>query len=69
MGEQAFFNNSKADLNEAMEQLSGAAVYYTTYFRSEDGAQEEMRERMMRQKARKAYELFKKVASQLVSEE
>jgi hypothetical protein len=66
--EQPFFASGKASLRESIDQLTGAAAYYTTYFRSEDGAQEEMRERMMRQKAKKANELFKKAAASLVSE-
>jgi hypothetical protein len=66
--EQLFFTQSKADIREALDHITGAAAYYTTYFRAEDGAQEEMRERMMRQKARKATELFKSAASSLSSE-
>jgi hypothetical protein len=65
--EEQYFAPAKNDMREALEQLEGAAGY-TLYFRSEDGAQEEMRERMMRQKARRSYELFKKAASQVASQ-
>ncbi len=66
--EEQYLGPAKNDIREALEQLEGAAGYYKLYFRSEDGAQEEMRERMMRQKARRSYELFKKAASQMASQ-
>jgi hypothetical protein len=66
--EESYFSQARNDMREAIEQLIGASRYYVTYFRSEDTAQEEMRERMMRSKARKAYELFKRAASQLASQ-
>jgi uncharacterized protein YeeX (DUF496 family) len=65
--EHLFFGQTKTEITEALDQITGAAAYYTTYFRSEDGSQEEMRERMMRQKARKANDLFKKAASSLTA--
>jgi len=66
--EQNYFDAVKFDIREALGHLTGAGAYYSSYFKSEDTAQEEMRERMMRQKARRAYELFKKAASQIASE-
>jgi hypothetical protein len=66
--EQQFFAEGKTMMHDALDQLIGAATYYSMYFKSEDGAQEEMRERMMRDKARRANDLFKKAASQLASQ-
>ncbi|MBD3391766.1 MAG: hypothetical protein GF418_06880 [Chitinivibrionales bacterium] len=66
--EEDYFAEARGHMEEALEQLGSAATYYTLYFRSEDAAQEEMRERMMRQRARGAYELFKKAASELASQ-
>jgi len=65
--ERALFPSCIPTINEALSNLSDAAKYYRLYFRAEDSAQEELRERTMRQKARQAHELFKKAGSQITS--
>ena len=44
-----------------------AAYLYRSYYHSEDSDQEELRERIMRQKSRAAGELFDKVKDRLSS--
>jgi hypothetical protein len=66
--EQDYFTEGKKAISQALTHLVEASSYYTMYFRSEDGAQEEMRERVMRRKARDAYELLKNAASDLASQ-
>ena len=65
--ERVLFPESVSSINEAMSNLTEAAKYYRNYFRAEDSIQEELRERLMRQKAREAYDLLKKVSSQITS--
>jgi len=65
--ESELFPESAATITDALNELSEAAKYYNLYFRSEDTAQEELRERLLRQKSRKAYDLFKKASSQVAS--
>ncbi len=65
--EKALFPGCVPLLNDALSNLTDAAKYYRLYFRAEDSAQEELRERTMRQKARQAYDLFKKASSQVTS--
>ncbi len=65
--EKALFPSCIPTINEALSNLSDAAKYYRLYFRAEDSAQEELRERTMRLKARQAYDLFKKAGSQITS--
>ena len=65
--ERALFPESVPSINEALSNLTEAAKYYIRYFRAEDSIQEELRERLMRQKSREAYDLFKKVGSQITS--
>jgi hypothetical protein len=66
--EKEYFPQTKASVHDALGSLDEAAKYYGLYYKSEDGAQEEMRERMLRQKARQAYELFKKAGSLLANQ-
>jgi hypothetical protein len=61
-----YYRKSTELVEEGLENLTEAAKYYYLYFRSEDPAQEQLRERLMRQKARSAYELFKN-ASDLIA--
>ncbi len=61
------FPESLKNIKEALEQLESASQYYSLYFRSEDAAQEEMREKVMRQRARHAYELLKKASSDIAA--
>jgi len=65
--EKTVFPGTVPTINEAMSNLNEAAKYYRLYFRAEDSAQEEIRERVMRQKAREAEDLFKKASSQIAS--
>lgn len=65
--ERVLFPESVPSINEALSNLTEAAKYYRRYFRAEDSIQEELRERLMRQKAREAYDLLKKVSSQISS--
>jgi hypothetical protein len=65
--EKTLFPESIHSINEALGNLTEAAKYYQRYFRAEDSIQEELRERLMRQKAREAYDLLKKVGSQITS--
>ncbi|MBD3318203.1 MAG: hypothetical protein GF344_20660 [Chitinivibrionales bacterium] len=54
-----YYDESAALVKEGIENLTEAAKFYYLYFRSDDAAQEKLRERMMRRKARDSYELFK----------
>lgn len=65
--EESYFAESISLIGESINQIITAAKYYSIYFRSEDSAQEEVRERMMRQEARKAYEQLKKAGSLIAS--
>ena len=65
--ERALFPESVPSINEALGNLTEAAKYYRRYFRAEDSIQEELRERLMRQKSREAYDMLKKVGSQISS--
>lgn len=62
-----FFEESLRLMSEAMENLNDASQYFYLYYRSEDSAQEELRERIMRQKARDAYEKCQKASGQIAS--
>jgi hypothetical protein len=50
-------------IKEAIKQLTEAAQYYALYYRAEDSAQEELRERIMRQKATEAHDLLQKAST------
>ncbi len=65
--EEEFFPQSVSLIKSAIENVNESAKYYYLYYRSEDAAQEELRERLMRQKARTAYEDFKKASSLVAS--
>lgn len=65
--ERMLFPESVPSINEALGNLTEAAKYYRRYFRAEDSIQEELRERLMRQKSREAYDMLKKVGSQISS--
>jgi len=60
------FAESISLMKDGLKTLSESAQYYYLYFKAEDSAQEELRERIMRQKARIASETLQK-ASTLVS--
>jgi hypothetical protein len=61
-----FFNESLAQLKTAIQSLSEAAYYYRSFYYSEDSEQEQLRERVLRQKARAAYDAFQK-ASEMIA--
>ncbi len=63
----AFFNEPLALLKNAIQSLSEAAYYYRSFYYSEDSEQEELRERVLRQKARSAYDTFQKASSMIAS--
>ncbi len=57
------FLQTQTLIKEAVKQLTEAAQYYYLYYRAEDSAQEELRERIMRQKATEAHDLLQKASS------
>lgn len=65
--ECSLFPESIPTINEGFNNLNEAVKYYYLYYKSEDSAQEELRERTMRQKASQAYDLFKKAGTQIAS--
>lgn len=65
--EDEFFNESLELTGEALKLLHEAATYFRLYYRSEDSAQESLRERVMRRKAREAYEKLQKASGQVAS--
>jgi len=65
--EIALFPETKPTLASALSNLEESARYYWLYFRAEDSAQEELRARMLRQKASQSYTLFKKANTQIAS--
>jgi hypothetical protein len=62
----SLFLESTSLIKEAFKQLIEAAQYFVLYYRAEDGAQEELRERIMRQKASGAHDILQK-ASMLIA--
>ncbi|MBN1306710.1 MAG: hypothetical protein JXA18_02245 [Chitinispirillaceae bacterium] len=62
-----FFNEPLALLKEAIQSLSEAAYYYRSFYYSEDSEQEHLRERVLRQKARSAYDSFQKASAMIAS--
>jgi hypothetical protein len=61
------FTESASLIKEGLKQLADASQYYYLYFKAEDSAQEELRERIMRQKARIASETLQKATSLITS--
>lgn len=58
-----FFSESGALLKTALKSLAEAAYYYRSFYYSEDTEQEELRERVLRRKARAAYNTFEKAGA------
>lgn len=54
-------------ITDALTNLTEAVKYYRLYFKAEDPAQENNREQLLRQKARIAYDTFKKAGIQIAS--
>jgi len=59
----SLFSQSTSLIKEALKQLAEAAQYYVLYYRAEDSAQEELRERIMRQKSTSSHDLLQKAAT------
>jgi len=64
-GPQSVFAEATATVKEAMQVLKEAAYYCRLFYQSEDSDQEDLRARIMRQKARSASDLFQKATGQL----
>jgi hypothetical protein len=63
--QDAFFSETITMLTDAMKLLTEAATYYRLYYQSNDSTQEINREKVLRQRARNAYELFQKAGSKV----
>jgi uncharacterized protein (DUF342 family) len=65
--QDAFFTETVTMIKDAMKLLIEAASYYRLYYQSNDSSQEINRERVLRQRARAAYELFQKAGTKVVT--
>lgn len=63
----SLFTESTSLIKEAFKQLAEGAQYFVLYYRAEDGAQEELRERIMRQKASGAHDILQKASTLIAS--
>jgi hypothetical protein len=63
----SLFSESLSLIRDGLKTLAEASQYYYLFFKAEDAAQEELRERIMRQKARIASETLQKAGSQITS--
>jgi hypothetical protein len=63
----AFFNEPLTLIKDGVLLMIEAAQYYQQYYYSEDSDQEALRERILRQKARNAYEKFQKASVLIAS--
>lgn len=61
------FKESTNLIRDGLKVLAEAAQYFVLYYKAEDSAQEELRERIMRQKARQAHESLQKASSLIAS--
>lgn len=62
-----FFLEPVTLIKDGIQLLGEAAQYFRQYYYSEDADQESLRERIMRQKARNAYEKFQKASALIAS--
>jgi len=62
-----FFTDAFGTLKEAVQLIKEAAYYYRSFYSSEDSDQEDLRSRIMRQKAKSASELFQKAGNQITT--
>ncbi len=62
----SFLPNARQEVDSALQLLGEAALTYRSYYNAEDTHQELTRERIVRNKARQAYQKFK-TASDLIS--
>lgn len=58
--QDASFTETVTIIRDALKLLTEAVNYYRLYYQSNDSSQEANRERVLRQRARAAYELFQK---------
>ena len=63
----SFFNEPLVLIKDGVQLLVEAAQYFRQYYYSEDSSQESLRERILRQKAREAYEKFQKASVLIAS--
>jgi len=63
--QDAFFTETVTLIKDALKLLTEASNYYRLYYQSNDSTQEENRERVLRQRARNAYELFQKAGAKV----
>jgi hypothetical protein len=61
------FAPSASQIKDALKLLTEAAQYFVMYYKAEDSAQEELRERLMRQKARTAHETLEKASAAIAA--
>lgn len=61
------FNEVTPLIKEAVQAVVEAGYYYRSFYYSEDSEQEELRARVLRQKARTAYDKFQKATAALSS--
>ncbi|MBN1604042.1 MAG: hypothetical protein JW915_20700 [Chitinispirillaceae bacterium] len=63
--QDASFTETVTIIRDALKLLTEAAYYYRLYYQSDDSSQEANRERVLRQRARAAYELFQKAGTKV----
>ena len=61
------FSQSASQIKDALTLLTEASQYFVLYYKAEDSAQEELRERIMRQKARTAHENLEKTSAAIAA--
>jgi hypothetical protein len=61
------FSQSASQIKDALTLLTEASQYFVLYYKAEDSAQEELRERIMRQKARTARENLEKASAAIAA--
>ncbi len=61
------FADCVQNIDMGIASLIEASQYYVLYYRSDDAPQEQLRERILRQKAQNAYNLFQKSSAELAS--
>jgi hypothetical protein len=61
------FIESAAVIKDGLKLLAEAGLYYSLYYKAEDSAQEELRERIMRQKAKNALSTLQRASALIAS--
>jgi len=62
---QRFYVDAYESVKEGVQLLKEATYYFRSFYSSEDSDQEDLRSRIMRQKARSAVEVFQKASGQI----